>query len=52
LKENGKALTKFLQSLNVKDDKKIIEAFELLDNWSAINLEDALPLLSCHFAAN
>lgn len=52
MKDNGKALTKFLRTLNVKDDKKILEAFELLDNWSAIELEDALPLLSCHFAAN
>jgi hypothetical protein len=45
-------LTKVLQSLNVNSDESLNEAIKFIDYTSEITLEDALPLLSSHFAAN
>ena len=52
LKNNGKALSKFLQSVRLENEKEREEAMRLAKNWSEMKLEDALPLLSAKFAAN
>ena len=52
LKDNGKALGKFLQSARLDDEKEQAEAMRLFNIWGDMQLEDALPLLSIKFAAN
>lgn len=52
LKDNSKALVKFLQSARLTDEKELKEVRNLFKQWQAIELEDALPLLSAKFAAN
>jgi len=52
LKNNGKALVKFLQSARLDVEKERQEAMRLFNSWQQMELEDALPLLSIKFAAN
>jgi len=48
----SKALVKFLQSANLNNEYDGEEALKLMNEWSPISIEDALPLLSIKFAAN
>lgn len=49
LMNNKKALTKLLQSTNMAEESERIEVLELMDNWSEIDIEDAIELLGPHF---
>ena len=52
LRDNRKALAKFLQSVRFDKENEVKEAMTLMREWTEIELEDALPLLSSKFAAN
>ena len=52
LRKNGKALVKFLQSAQLDDEDAQKEAMRLFEQWSEIDFEDAVSLLSIKFCAN
>lgn len=45
LQNNKKALTKLLQSTNLKDETERTEVLEMMDGWAEIDIDDALGLL-------
>lgn len=46
---NKKALTKLLQSTNLKEEPEISEILELMDLWSEIDIGDAIELLGLNY---
>lgn len=46
---NKKALTKLLQSTNLREESERIEVLELMDSWAEIDIDDALELLGSTF---
>jgi len=51
-KDNPKALTKFLQCVDWKDEIETTEALSLMEDWAAISWSDALELLSNRFTCS
>ena len=49
LREDSKALVKFLRSIHWEDVQEVQEAIKLMESWARISTSDALPLLSPDF---
>ncbi|AJV73604.1 Vps34p [Saccharomyces cerevisiae YJM244] len=49
LMNNKKALTKLLQSTNLREESERVEVLELMDSWAEIDIDDALELLGSTF---
>lgn len=49
LRNQKKALTKFLKTVNWSSLSEVEQAINLMDEWAPMDIEDALELLSPHF---
>jgi len=50
LVDDGRALAKFLLAVDWEDEAEVIQATELLEQWSPVGIADALKLLGKHMA--